>query len=272
MTNTRAWHTATLIDSAQQGYVLLVGGDGNGADTYEIWNRNIGTVSTGNLADGRWRHTATTIRDVDGTRDKVVIAGGENSTDVVATLEIFDLTPPSPSMDPVVIPMCATAEDQLAGLPGKPKTMHTAVYVPGRKYIYFAGGFDNISHTSPTDDICVWLVGTEEFKATPANFKLNVPRGAHAAIVLEGNEVLLSGGMTLDDFKMTATGTFEVIFEYLNSDNQMIIDVGKPQLTLYPRFDQKVVKTSDQRVLMVGGIKENVGVFGVERSAEVFNP
>ncbi|MBM4370750.1 MAG: hypothetical protein FJ098_03805 [Deltaproteobacteria bacterium] len=264
---TRAWHTATLFSDIGDGFILLAGGFGTGSAKYEIWNKTNGTVGSGMLKDARWRHTATLITGVKDSRDKIVLAGGEDETGVKSTYEIFDLSLQTPNFDATVYDLCLSANEKLQGFPAKARTMHAAALVPGQKFLYFVGGFSDIAHTQPSADICVWNIKSEDFNDAAANFALKIPRGGLSATTLAGNVVLLAGGLTANT---TTAGTYETIFEYINQNHSKVIDVGPPAPLVEGRWDHSATLLSDGRVLVLGGIQVHLGAYLPLTGAELY--
>ncbi len=266
---TRAWHTATLFSDIGDGYILLAGGYGTGSDKYEIWNKGEGTKGSGVLQNARWRHTATLITGVKESRDKIVIAGGEDDTGVISTYEIFDLSLQTPNFDGIAYDLCLSENEKKQGFSAKAKTMHAAALVPSQKFLYFVGGFKDITHDQPTKDICVWNIKSEAFldDTEAANFKLEVPRGGLTATTLPGNVVLLAGGLTSNN---TTAGTYETIFEYINAAHKKTIDVGPPSPLVAGRWDHAAALLSDGRVLVVGGIQVHLGWYQALSGAELY--
>ena len=267
---TRAWHTATLFSNIGDGFILVSGGFGSGADKYEIWNKSEGTVGSGLLNDGaRWRHTATLIQGFKDSRDKIVIAGGEDSAGVKSTYEIFDLSLQTPAFDLAAYDLCISEAEKAQGLPAKAKTMHAAALVPEQKFLYIAGGFSDSAHAQPTSDICVWSATDEDF-INIDNFKLQVPRGGLTATTLPGNMVLLAGGLTGNN---ATAATYETIFEYLGGGGNKVIDVGPPVPLATGRWDHAAVPLSeDGEVLLLGGIRSQQGEYQAVTEAELVNP
>ncbi|MFH1531810.1 MAG: kelch repeat-containing protein [Pseudomonadota bacterium] len=265
----RAWHSATVFSDIGDGFILLAGGFGSGSDKYEIWNKTSGTVGSGVLKDGaRWRHTTTLIQGIKDSRDKIVIAGGEDDAGVKSTYEIFDLSLQTPSFDPVPYDLCLSENEKLQGAPAKAKTMHAAALVPGQKFLYFVGGFSDITHDNPTTDICVWNVKGEVFNDDAGdNFRLQIPRGGLTATTLPGNVVLLAGGLTSNN---TTAGTYETIFEYINQTHSKVIDVGPPAPLVAGRWDHSSSLLSDGRVLLLGGIQVHLGAYQAVTGAELY--
>ncbi len=266
---TRAWHSATLFSDIGDGFILLAGGFGSGSDKYEIWNKADGTVGSGVLKDGaRWRHTATLVQGIKDSRNKIVIAGGEDDTGVKSTYELFDLTLQTPAFDELPYDLCVSENEKTAGAPAKAKTMHAATLVPGQKFLYFVGGFSDIAHTQPTSDICVWNVKSEDFQDVVDNFKLKIPRGGLTATTLPGNVVLLAGGLTSNT---TTAGTYETIFEYINHNHSKQIEIGSPAPLVAGRWDHTSSLLSDGRVLLLGGIQvHHLGAYQTVTGSELY--
>ena len=264
----RAWHTATLFSDIADGFILIAGGFGSGSDKYEIWNKTNGTVGSGVLPDGpRWRHTATLIAGIEDSRDKVVIAGGEDDTSVKSTYEIFDLSLQTPNFDPAPYDLCLSQNEETMGFSAKAKTMHAAALVREQKFLYIVGGFSDLAHSQPVADICVWNITSEDFNDAAANFKLQIPRGGLSASTLPGNVVLLAGGLTSNT---TTAGTYETIFEYINQNHSKVIDLGPPAPLVAGRWDHTASLLSDGRVLILGGIQVHLGAYHAVTGAELY--
>ncbi len=281
MFDTRSRFTATLISSAEAGYVLLVGGYGTGETTWEVWTPTLGTVATGQLADSRWNHTATLItskEDPAVKRDMVVIAGGEGgekpgAATVRDTVEIFDID--ANLLDPLPIALCSnlTPESPAAA----PKTMHAAAFVPKRHFLYIAGGFEDAQHLEPVQDICVWHSSQEKWSGEAGTFRLKTGRGALSATALPGNVVLFAGGLIKDSGVLGCAPTVEIVFEYVKPDTgETVVDIGPgekfPIAMLNPRWDHNAIVGADGKVLFSGGIGCSPTSFSVVEETEVFNP
>ena len=250
MQETRAHHTASVISSHDEGYVLVVGGYGAGEATWEVWTPKDGSVASGQLQESRFHHTATLItKNIDSSaRQMVVVAGGEGggppgATTVRSTMEIFDID--NQQFDSVLYPLCANTG------PGTPKTMHAAAFVPKRHFIYVMGGFSDAKHQSPTKDICVNNTKHEEWSGEAGTFLLDNPPGALRAFALPGNVVLHACGMTKIDGELQADPT---------------------QGMLYPRWDCSGIPTADGKILFVGGLTGPPAQPEMVLQAEVFNP
>lgn len=271
----RGRHTATLISKAGEGFVLLVGGYGPGANSWEVWTISGGTQATGSLAQPRWNHTATRVdpTEAKGARDMVVIAGGEaikgEKAEVRDSVEIFDIM--AQSLDPSPIALCSNDGTKMAK-----KTMHGAALVPKRNFLYIAGGFEDAEHSRPTRDICVFHTSKETWEAEKGKFLMKLARGALTVTPLPGNLVLLAGGLTRTDKGILNAPSFvEVILEYVDSNGNTKVEVGPgegfPITMIVPRWDHEALLTCDGRVLLIGGLKGSPTSFSVVESSELFN-
>jgi hypothetical protein len=278
MTDTRAFHTATLISSAGSGFVLLAGGYGTGEETWEVWTPD-GVLATDKLTSSRWRHTATHIsKKLDpSAREVVIIAGGEGggepgSTTVRDDMEIFDVA--AQMFDPEPVPLCSN-QGETSPAPAK-KTLHAAAFVPKRHFLYVAGGFSDPKHQSPTKDICVWHTVQEKWSGESGTFLLKKGRGGLTATALPGNVVLLAGGLTKKDQTLQVADTVEIVFEYLNDKGETVVDIGPgdafPIPMLYPRWDHGAIPTADGKVLFFGGLKGLPTAPTMVEETEAFNP
>ena len=275
MQETRAYHTASLISSQEDGFVLLVGGYGTGEGRWEIWTPDGGVVASGLLHESRFHHTATLIdKDNDSlSRQMVIIAGGEGggspgATTVRDSMEVFDID--KQQFDPMPYALCANEGT------GTKKTMHAAAFVPARHFIYMAGGFNDAKHQSPVKDICVYNTKHEDWTGEAGTFLLKKGRGALTATSLPGNVVLFAGGLTKNNGELEAAGTVEIVFEYLNKDGSTVVDIGPgPQFPipmLYPRWDHSATVAADGKVLFIGGLAGNPANPQMVSYSEVFNP
>lgn len=268
---TRAFHTATLINDDSGGFVLLVGGRGDGMDTWEVWNPTLGSVAMGVLNASREHHTATLVSSQDDpkARPMVFITGGQSeSHEVHDTVEFFDLQQQAISAS---VPYLCSNDDSKA----TPKTMHVAVFVPLRHFIYVAGGFKDANHLNPGRDICVWQTTKEKWEGQAGAFLLDRGKGALAAAALPGNAVLFSGGLCKGPYgTLVECDTTEVVFEYLNANGETVVDIGPddnyPISMLYPRYHHSLLPTADGKVLVVGGLTGGIDFPVAVQATEVF--
>lgn len=278
MLDTRSRFTATLISSAEAGYVLLIGGYGTGEATWEVWTPTVGTIASGQLAESRWNHTASLItsnEDAAVKRDMVIIAGGEGggepgASTVRDTLEIFDID--ANKLDPLPVALCSNTPGA-----GTKKTMHAAAFVPKRHFLYIAGGFKDTKHADPVQDICVWHSSQEKWSGEAGTFRLRTGRGALTATALPGNVVLFAGGLIKEEGVLSEAETVEIVFEYVKQDTgETVVDIGPGdgfQIAMRnPRWDHNAIATADGKVLFYGGITGTPASFNRVEKTELFNP
>jgi hypothetical protein len=259
----RAYHTATLISHDDAGTILLVGGYGTGAATWETWNPETGSVESGELHEARWHHTATLITQhspQEGKRDYVFIAGGESAIAVSSTVEILDLA--VGKVDPEPLSYCTNLGQELAGT----STMHAAALPAGRFYLYFLGGFTDKQHHHSHSNICVWNTADEEWTFEPGNFPLasaGAPdqepvlerRGAMTATALAGNYVAVIGGLGYFQSSVFPAATTLQIWEYTDTDGEITVDTGPTGFSMVvPRWDHRAVAIDDKTLLVIGGL------------------
>jgi hypothetical protein len=278
MQDTRAYHTATLISSDDDGSVLLVGGHGTGETSWEVWTPTQGSVGSGSLHQGRWNHTATLLsRSLESNldRDTVVLVGGEGGGDPGAamvrdSLEIFDID--ANQLDSTAFALC-TNQGEASPVAAR-KTMHATAYVPKRHFLYIAGGFKDAQHLEPTKDICVWNTRLEKWVGEAGTFMLKKERGGLTATPMPGNAVLFAGGLTKEDGGLQVAETVEIVFEYLNQNGETVVDIGPgyPIVMVWPRWSHQALMGADGSVLLMGGLRSNVSSPQPSKETEIFNP
>lgn len=211
----RYGHTATLVDEATFT-ILIVGGDVDGAGTYELWEPYEGTIGWGNLPDGARRfHTATRL-DIDGLPLPVVmISGGESDTATHSTNFIVNMN------DGQIVML-----DTYAMTGGLGRTRHTAAHVHSvdpnsgqTKYnwLYLIGGFHDIAHESPTSAVDVYDVAGNSFRSDP--IPLRLARGSHSTVVLDDGAVLTTGGIGAGQ---QVLDSIEIIHEYYKVETKWV--------------------------------------------------
>ena len=278
MEHTRGYHTATLISSEGDGFVLLVGGLGSGDATWEVWTPGVGTTASGQLNESRWHHTATLVNKAldQNAREVVVIAGGEGQTPgaitVRDTLEIFDITNQAFQGEQPLLCSNGSIDSPQA----VKKTLHAAAFVPKRHFVYIAGGFSDKEHVNPVRDICVWHTTQEKWQGEAGKFMLNKARGALSATALPGNVVLFAGGLTKSGGELQTVDTVEIVFEYLNENGETVVDIGPdagfPITMITPRWNHGDIVGCDGKVLFYGGLGGSPASPTPLSATEVFNP
>jgi len=273
----RAGHTATLLDEGTR-LMLLVGGDELG--TWELWDPVSGSTQTGgakplpdNLA--RRHHQATTFYLPGRPEPAVLITGGESPSFVHATAMLYD------SVARALIPVSKA-------LPGGARTMHSAVYVPARGYIYVAGGFTDTLRKGALAAIDVFEVGVTAFKEDNGGFRMRTARGGHQATLLADNLVCMAGGMgnePPDGSALRPIASLEVVHEFIDATTvppSLRIEVasswnpnGVGQVPYLPsdRIGHRVVNL-DGMALVVGGaaLEGGAGGYKMVKDLSLFNP
>ena len=137
-------------------------------------------------------------------------------------------------------------------------------YQKSRQVLHIIGGFSDKSYSQAKTQIDSFNTAGLDFPGT--NFNVIYPRGAHSAVNLPGNAILISGGHN----GTQNLGSAEVIFEFYNPQDQKVyIDRGEVGSMSDPRSEHKAVLLESETVLTVGGI----GVSGTATlKGEFFNP
>ncbi len=269
----RAGHTATLIDEGTR-LVLFVGGDDLG--TWELWDPVNGSAQYGGakpLPDNiaRRHHQATRFFLPGRTEAAVLITGGESPSVVHATAMLFD------SVARALIPVSRA-------LPGGARTQHSSVFVPGRNFIYVAGGFSDTQRSGAIAAIDVFDVAANDFRADNGGFRMRTPRGGQQAVLLADNLVCMAGGIGAEPpgSALSTLSSLEVIHEFIDSANLLHIEVasswnpnGVGQLPFMSaaRVGHRVVDL-DGMALIIGGAAIGNGAAGFQMVKEltIYNP
>jgi hypothetical protein len=151
-----------------------------------------GFHATGDMGTERAGHTATLLQN-----GKVLIAGGFNNTDVLATAELFDP---------------ATGTFTPTGIMTTTRFSHTATLLQNGE-VLIAGGSPSLGDLSGGDDPDD-LSTAELFDPTTGTFTatgaMSNPRSQHTATLLANGKVLLAGGAVSNAAELfdPATGSF----------------------------------------------------------------
>jgi hypothetical protein len=219
-----------------------------------------GFHATGDMGTERAAHTATLLQN-----GKVLIAGGFNNTDVLATAEVFDP---------------ATGTFTFTGAMTTPRFSHTATLLASGK-VLVTGGSNNLADLATHDSYTATLLAngkvpvtggsdssgdlstaelfdpaTGTFTATGA---MSEPRSEHTATLLANGKVLLAGG--------TAGNAAEVFDPAAGSFT------AAGELIVGGRWGCTATLLSDGKVLIAGG-RDSEDVFDAFplNDAELFNP
>jgi len=172
MTAARIYHKATLLPN---GKVLVTGGYNvvggvaiypASADLYDPATSSFTT--TGNMATGRYSHTATLLPN-----GKVLITGGRSSTGTLASAELYDP---------------ATNSFSTTGSMAAVRMAHTATLLPNGK-VLVAGGGDGTGAQAGAAEI--YDPATGNFVTTGS---MVTARQSHTATLLPNGKVLFTGG------------------------------------------------------------------------------
>jgi hypothetical protein len=200
-----------------------------------------GFHATGDMGTQRAAHTATLLQN-----GKVLIAGGFNNTNVLATAELFD--PAAGTFTPT-------------GAMTTPRFWHTATLLANGKVLVTGGSpqLGDLSGGDNSDDLStaeLFDPATGTFTATGAMSK---PRSEHTATLLANGTVLLAGGAAGNAAELfdPATGSFAATGE----------------LTVGGRWGCSATLLKDGTVLIAGG-RDSEDVFDgfPLNDAELFNP
>jgi hypothetical protein len=170
--------SATLLND---GRVLVAGGFDYKSPTQTVAVRKKQTwlyqpdtnswISAGEMAEARARHSASLLPD-----GRVLIAGGENDSDALASTELFDPTKPA-----------ASAWSAGPSLP-EARMAHAAVTLSDGQ-ILMGGGYGSSTYLA---SFVIYKPSTNSFQSPAAS--LSKARATIAATLLQNGKVLLAGG------------------------------------------------------------------------------
>ncbi|PIP84174.1 MAG: hypothetical protein CO113_02600, partial [Elusimicrobia bacterium CG_4_9_14_3_um_filter_62_55] len=190
------------------------------------------TWSTGkDLAHARSNHSATELSD-----GRLLVAGGNNGTDVVAVSEVFD---------PIADEWSNTNPMRL------PRSHHSATLLPNAT-VLVAGGFTTAVSTGATKQAEIFYPDSRTWVETAP---MSSSRSFHSAIVLPDGNVLVAGGF--------ADGTYLDTAEIYFSTMHAWVPIA-PMDT--ERAQHTVSLLQDGRVLVSGGVNVG-GVLGTGTAA-----
>jgi hypothetical protein len=286
----RAMATTTILEytSATAGskvdqYLLVGGGTNNTANpaqaenSYEIVNMAPNTLrvvagpipQAGVKSDGvifyggRFNHRAVIVDDckVKGEQCVYFIGGETSSGSTQGLIDIFHVKagalygPPSPEFQ---------APSQLL----QARVEHEAVYVPAPSsgqdnFIYVIGGYSDTSRKSPVSSIEV-ISAFNGSQLAGTDFTLKSPRGHHRAVMMDGGQVLVSGGLIADGSGgLSMATTSEIIgpthpYDPLSNTwatSQNVLSTPASSL-LTSRFGHSALFMDNDHVLVLGGAQK----------------
>ncbi len=225
-------HTVTALAN---GDVLIVGGatdDGTGTGVYHAQKKayrflaDQGTlVDAGELKTARSRHRAVLLAD-----GRVAVLGGEDDTDYLGSVEIYDPAKPAAAAWGEAAPMPST----LVGF--------NAIRLAGGEVLVTGGTFNGIDSLTT-----VLLFKPDGTWKLPLGTLLE-SRRHHASVLLANGRVIVSGGMT--GAEKMGTGTYRSSMEIYDPTSGAFTP-AKSMAT--PRAGHNMLLLADGRVLIVGG-------------------
>lgn len=272
----RAGHTATLLRDEAPFPILFVGGDTDGTGTWELWSPqdSDGTLAQGELPDGAPRrfHAAARFEVEQREQPFVLIVGGETDEGPLSSAMVFDAA--SREMLPLD-----------GAMPSGARTQLTATTVAERDAIYLVGGFTARDRSAATAAVDVFNTAGNPpaFRDDTGGFELHAARGGHTTVGMEGNTVLIAGGLTGSG--MVRDG-IEVIHEFRPPDGPPRISVAAPEDSCgegeacprvprmpAPRYGAGGVLLPTGRALLVGGArKPEAGGVATVDGLTLYNP
>jgi len=238
----RIFHQATRLDAS---HVLITGGqttvqlpDGRHAvdlQSAELFDRADGTfAAVGDMADARSSHVAAALGST-----TVLVAGGIQEPDVLATAEIYSVKTKSFR---AIAPMAS------------PRANGVAVSL-GPRFALVCGGTSDEEGRHVLSSAELFDLRSEGFVTIEPMF---TAREAHTATLLSGGLVLICGGV--DD-----TGSVTAAAELFDVRTRRFITIGPMHVA---RAFHVAIRLGRGRVLVAGGAGANDSVLD---SAEVFD-
>jgi len=274
MTLSRIFHTATALSNS--GEVLVVGGMGDAANSYEVWSPEEGGSSLRLLQESRWHHSATRLGSGSGaTAFMVAIAGGQapegEQPMVRSSMEIYDSRTEALTD---LVPLCT----QSGARPLSPSrmTLHSGFFWEAAGFHLLLGGYIDAEHLDASSGVCALDVGALAWVGDNSEIEVLAARGHAASTSAHGihiDGILVTGGLDPgEDYSAIPTAEY---LHFSADGTSSHLPGFKPVSTplLVPRWDHDAVTTCDGRVLIVGGLTgPSVDEASVTAVTEVFNP
>ena len=243
----RSLHSATLL---ADGRVLIIGGrfaDDKSAGTLasaEVWNPATETFSpAGSLAQSRYSHTATLLRD-----GRVLVIGGSDlGYTARASAEVWD--PATETFSP-------------AGSLAQGRHDHTATLLPDGRVLVVGGASGRLVTNHPLASAELWDPGTGTF--SPVHASLAEVRWRQTATLLPGGQVLIIGGHATDNSGFNDAIASAELWDPTSGS------FGPAGAMASGRVDHTATLLPDGHVLVVGGIATQQRV--ATASTEAWDP
>jgi hypothetical protein len=234
----------------KDGRVLVAGGmyrrsDGISLKTNaaELYNPATGKfAATGSMADQRFRHTATLLKD-----GRVLVAGGADLSDGIDNLATAELYDP------------ATGKFTPTGSMAQGRAEHTATLLPSGR-VLIAGGFGGGTNSLASAEI--YDPATGKFSAAGP---MSITREYHTATLLPSGLVLIAGG--LDDGAASSSATIVSSAELFNPATGKFTPAGSMP---GPRAHHTATPLQDGRVLITGGV--GADQVTALKTADIYDP
>ena len=182
--------------------------------------------SAGRLAQARWAHTATLLRD-----GRVMVVGGATINNLLASSQLWEQ---------------ADGSFRSGAALGTARSSHTATLLPDGRILVVGGD----GSTGPVASAELWTAGEQSFAPTGS---LAGSRTYHTATLLKDGRVLVVGGWGHVGQGSAATSTDVGTAEVFDPTTGSFSPAGS---LLQSRYGHSATLLDDGRVLIVGGWSE----------------